>query len=74
MYVFFPYSLLKSFDASKQKQLENDRNLSNLGPAKSSSSGRFVAVKSTKPSAGSRVRSSSATSEDGAVRYVHVLL
>ena len=69
-YLFFSYSLLKSFDASKQKQLENDRNLSNLGPAKTSSSGRFASVKPSKPAPGNRVRSSSATSEDGTTRYV----
>ncbi|XP_078377626.1 LOW QUALITY PROTEIN: CLIP-associating protein 1-like [Oculina patagonica] len=64
-------SLLKSFDASKQKQLENDRNLSNLPPAKTSSSGRFVAVKPTKPVSANRVRSSSATSEDGTTSSRH---
>ena len=63
-------SLLKSFDVSKQKQLENDRNLSNLGPTKTSTSGRFVSVKPTKTTTGNRVRSSSAASEDGTVRYV----
>lgn len=71
-YLFISYSLLKSFDASKQKQLENDRNLSNLGPAKTSSSGRFVSVKPSKPAPGNRVRSSSAASEDGTTRYVEV--
>ncbi len=69
---YLSYSLLKSFDASKQKQLENDRNLSNLPPAKTSSSGRFVAVKPTKPVSANRVRSSSATSEDGTTRYVKI--
>lgn len=64
-------SLLKSFDASKQKQLENDRNLSNLGPVKSSSSGRFVSVKPSKPISGNRVRSSSAASEDGTTSSRH---
>ncbi|XP_027059077.1 CLIP-associating protein 1-A-like isoform X6 [Pocillopora damicornis] len=64
-------SLLKSFDASKQKQLENDRNLSNLGPVKTSSSGRFVAVKPSKPISGNRVRSSSAASEDGTTSSRH---
>lgn len=63
-------SLLKSFDVSKQKQLENDRNLSNLGPTKTSTSGRFVSVKPTKTTTGNRVRSSSAASEDGTVRCV----
>ncbi|XP_068670477.1 CLIP-associating protein 1-A-like isoform X5 [Montipora foliosa] len=58
-------SLLKSFDPSKQKQLENDRNLSNLGPAKPLSSGRFVSVKSSKPTPGNRIRSASTISEDG---------
>lgn len=58
-------SLLKSFDPSKQKQLENDRNLSNLGPAKPLSSGRFVSVKSSKPAPGNRIRSASTISEDG---------
>lgn len=67
-----PFSLLKSFDASKQKQLENDRNLSNVAPAKTSSSGRFAAVKPTKPVSGNRVRSSSAASEDGTTRYVEI--
>ena len=71
-YFFLSYSLLKSFDVSKQKQLENDRNLSNLGPAKTASSGRFVSVKPSKPAAGNRVRSSSAASEDGTTRYVEV--
>ena len=65
--VFF-YSLLKSFDPSKQKQLENDRNLSNLGPAKPLSSGRFVSVKSSKPAPGNRIRSASTISEDGTPR------
>ncbi|XP_067022825.1 CLIP-associating protein 1-like isoform X4 [Acropora muricata] len=59
-------NLLKSFDPSKQKQLENDRNLPNLGPAKPSSSGRYATVKPTKPTSGNRIRSASATSEDGA--------
>ncbi|XP_073237164.1 CLIP-associating protein 1-A-like isoform X3 [Porites lutea] len=64
-------SLLKSFDVSKQKQLENDRNLSNLGPTKTSTSGRFVSVKPTKTTTGNRVRSSSAASEDGTVSSRH---
>lgn len=72
LYFCLSYSLLKSFDASKQKQLENDRNLSNLGPVKTSSSGRFVSVKPSKPASGNRVRSSSAASEDGTTRYVEV--
>ncbi|XP_074623806.1 CLIP-associating protein 1-like isoform X4 [Acropora palmata] len=59
-------NLLKSFDPSKQKQLENDRNLPNLGPAKPSSSGRYATVKPTKPTSGNRIRTASATSEDGA--------
>ena len=72
--VLFSNSLLKSFDPSKQKQLENDRNLPNLGPAKPSSSGRYATVKPTKPTSGNRIRSTSATSEDGAARYDQLVL
>lgn len=70
----FSNSLLKSLDPSKQKQLENDRNLPNLGLAKPSSSGGYATVKPPKPMSGNRIRSACATSEDDAARYEQLVL